>query len=517
MLALGSQEEGRVLLGQLRSVGFSGWERVALEYFKTTDAVPAQIGFTPCLVVDGDETIHKNLKQIFEKFPEFRIVPFVSGLAADEWCLRNGPPGMVIQEWKLRDLPGPALLQHMRQRGWHDLPIVVLSSLVGKRDGSLLKDMGVTEVFEKPVDNDAFREGLVLALVQEKDPTDLSVLERKIIRMLNMGNLASARLLGARVMSHPKARPGIKKYVQALFAFQQNNYEAARKLSMEAIQTGGDLLKCLTILARVLVRMRDFEGAVKCFERASQLSPDNIERLCELAEAYLESGDLSKADATLLQAKKNDPTNDLLARTESKIALRAGQVERAKSIIMHMSQVSGLVSELNNAAVALVKVAQYDQAFDLYRHTFEALPEEFKETRLRVRYNLALAFARSNRLRDSLGALEGLGLVLEGKDVEGIRRKIISLQDKVRLALENKRPLRLVSEGLGEELAGATGEVAGVLQDATANFLQPIDPTTPRPGLVGVFEPSGPEQEFIRLSQGRKIKFKSRHKASATG
>jgi DNA-binding response OmpR family regulator len=492
MLAGGDMENGKALLGQFKALAFSGWEVLAKRYFSSEDDVPAQIGFTPCLVVDSDETVHNNLSRLFEQFPEFRIVPFTSGIAADEWCRENGRPGLIIQEWKCRDLPGAAFLQRIR-------PVIVLSSLVTKKDSPLLKEMGVTEVFEKPVIKEAFVESLVFALIQEKDPTDLSILERKISSMLNMGHAEYAQFLKSRIDNHPKASPGNKMYIDSLFFFYRGCYHDAKSTAMAAVQSGGDPLKCLTVLARSLVRLRDFDGAVKCFERARSLSPDNVERLCELADVLADLGRFDRADAALDNARKIDQTNDLVRVAESKVAIKSGDPERARRIIEHMSQVSGLVSEMNNSAVALVKVGQFEQAVSLYRHTIEALPEELAETRAKVSYNLALAFARKGSLKESLAELEGLELP-EGTSVGA---KISSLRIKVKQSLETKRPLKLVSDH-DEEALSSGGEIdsMGVGQDRPAHVME-----SGQAGLFGLYEASPEERRVTTRALEREVKF----------
>lgn len=501
-LAAGNIEEGKALLGQFKAMRYEGWQAVALRYFASEEEVPAQIGFAPCLVVDSDETIHNNLTQLFKQFPEFRIVPFTSGMAADEWCREHGRPGLIIQEWKCRDLPGAAFLQRVRQRGWHDVPVVVLSSLVTKKDAPLLKEMGVTEVFEKPVVKDAFIAALVFALIQEKDPTDLGILERKISRYLNMENFEYAQLLKSRIDIHPKASAGHKKYIESLFLFHRGRYHDAKSSAMQAAQSGGDPLKCLTVLARSLVRLRDFDGAVKCFERARTLSPENVERLCELADVLADLGRYERAEEALVNARKIDQTSEMVQVAESKVAIKSGDPEKARQIIEHMSQVSGLVSEMNNSAVALVKVGQFEQSVTLYRHTIEALPDELVETRAKVIYNLALSFARRGSLKECLAEFIDVQL----PDGKGISTKIASLKHKVKQSLETKRPLKLVSDH-EEESVSACEEIAsmGVGHDEGLG-----NPESGQAGLFGLYSASSEERQVAKRLFEREVKFARR-------
>lgn len=498
-LASGDIAAGKRLLGQFKATKYEGWEDVAEAYFSSKDEIVAEIGFTPCLVIDSDETVHNNLKRIFEEFKEFRLVMFSSGMAADEWCRENGRPGFIIQEWKCRDLPGPALLQRIRQRGWHDVPVMVLSSLVTKKDAPLLKEMGVTEVFEKPIERDSFIDALVFSIMQERDPTDLSILERKVSALLHMENFEYASLLKSRVENHPKASVGHKKYIEALFQFHKNQMNEAKKTAMEAAQAGGDPLKCLTLLARILVRLGDYDGAVKCFERAQSLSPENVERLCELADVLADKGEFQLAEEKITEAKRIDKTNDMVMKSESKLAIKSGDTERAKNIIVHMGQVSGLVSEMNNSAVALAKVSEYENAFSLYRHTIEALPEELVEIRIKVRYNLALAFARCGRLKDCLAELEEVGTEQDFP----ILGKIRQLTQKVKKSLETKRPLKLVSDQEEEKLSVSDDiKHMGIkTSDLSIEF------NSGHAGLFKIFEPDAEEKQAILASLQRETKF----------
>ncbi len=60
----------------------------------------------------------------------------------------------VIMEWKIPNLSGPLFLQRLRMQGQVTLPVIVLSSLVTKKDKNLLREMGVATVVEKPLRRD---------------------------------------------------------------------------------------------------------------------------------------------------------------------------------------------------------------------------------------------------------------------------------------------------------------------------------------------------------------------------
>ena len=59
-----------------------------------------------------------------------------------------------------------------------------------------------------------------------------------------------------------------------------------------------------------MMKLRDFTSALKCFEKAQSLSPLNIERLCQIAEANSEIGAQEAAKENIDDAKDDDDDAD---------------------------------------------------------------------------------------------------------------------------------------------------------------------------------------------------------------
>jgi tetratricopeptide (TPR) repeat protein len=174
--------------------------------------------------------------------------------------------------------------------------VVVLSSLLKRDDVPILTEMSVSTGIEKPIDEKAFVKALFNALLQHKSPTSPKWIERKIQEKLNMKDAKAVQKLYKRLGEHAQTTDDQKYYVQALRFYHAGDFESAKVLCAKSIQLGGDQIKTFTLLGRCLNNLKDFHGAIKCFERAQNLSPKNIERLCELAEAQVEAGEQDGAE-----------------------------------------------------------------------------------------------------------------------------------------------------------------------------------------------------------------------------
>ncbi len=435
----GRKEAGRIALGQMQLLGLDGWESIAKEHLAEGEQPVPDLGIRTCVIVDSDDAVQKAITTVLNQSSVTNVHCFSEGESAMAWLQSNPPPDMLMQEWRIPKISGPLFLQRVRQAGLHNIPIVIVSSLVNKNDTNLLSEMGVANVITKPVDSKDFLHTCVSTLLQEKVPTLHRTLERKIHGYLLDGNPEEAQKLNFKVQSDPTASQGFKKYIEALIAYYNGRTEMARTLVVEALQHGAEQVKAVNLLGRCLAKLRDFAGASKCFKKAQMLSPKNIERLCELADCQTEMGDLAAAAETIDQAKTLDAKNENVTESESKLALHKGEIAKARELLMQLGSLAGLVSDMNNTAVSHIRCGEFNEGIVLYQRTIDALPENQVEVKLRVQYNFALAYARQEKLPDSLKVLDSMV-----KDADfPIQAKIFSLRSRLANAIETKTPLKL--------------------------------------------------------------------------
>lgn len=428
---------GKKILGRAKLLDVPGWQEAAKSFVKNDEPITPDLDIKSCVIVDPDDAVQNKVTEILKKVTTGTIKCFSNGQEALEWCSQNPDVDIVLQEWRLPGLSGPNLLQRLRGALPATLPIVVLSSLVTKQDLPLLSEMGVANIIEKPLREDEFINTLVQTLQQELAPTLPETIERKIHQFLMQNDRERADRLHYKVETDSSYPPGLKKYVGALFAFYDKKYVEAKTLLMDAIQKGAEQVKAFNLLGRTLAQMKDLAGACKCLMRAQELSPKNIERLCEIASVQRDLEQDGAAGKTIEAAKQLDATNAQVAKEETKLAIKTGDVDRARELLTANNTPAAVISEMNNTAVAYITGAQFDRAKTLYEKTIEAIPEDNLALRSRVVYNLALAHARNGQLNEAKAVLERV----PSDSKLPILGKVASLHKKINASIKSGKPL----------------------------------------------------------------------------
>ena len=397
------------------------------------------LGLETVAIVDSDDSIHKNLTEILEEIGVPNIQCFSDGEAAAEAVKSADPPiGLIIMEWRIPKMPGPLFLQRVKSEGGETTPVVVLSSLLGNDDVPLVREMGVANVTTKPFQRKDLLQNLVWTVQQDRAPTDQGTMERKMREFLRSSKLDEAMALKSKFMMDDEINDGAKETIEAEFAFYQKNYESARDHGIEAIKLNGDSLFVLNLLGKALMNLRDFEVALRCFEKAQAMSPMNIERLCQIAEVHSEMGNEEAAQESLDAANAIDGQARTVAETEAKVAVNLGDTETAKQLMGQLEAIENVVAFMNNSAVAMARCEMIAEGMEQYRKTLASIPDDRPDTKAIVEYNLALAHARADELDEAKAHLESCA-----NTDSRVRGKAKSLLNRINKAVEKGTALNL--------------------------------------------------------------------------
>ena len=471
------QEDGKFTLSRAQTLNIQGWDKVASQFLPPGETLNLKLTIGNCMVVDPDETVQKTIQECLAAVGNVKVVPFSDGKTALQWLSENPPPDLLIQEWRIPQVTGPNFIQRVRQLGLQRLPIVVLSSLTTKQDLTLLNEMSVASTIEKPVNKAEFVKQVGTMLQEEKNPFQPRALERKIVEFLLGGNKEKAEEYRVRLEANSNSPEALKKYVRALFLFHDQKFDAAQKLSIESLQLQPDQLRAIHLLGKILIKKRDFTGASKCLKRAQEMSPKNVERLCELAEAQSELGDFAAAKESIVAAKGIDAGNQAIPLEESKVALRSGDIALAKELFLNIATpLNAVIADMNNSAVAHIHSGDFDAGVELYERTLKALPETDAELSMKVLYNLAMAYARQDKLQEA-GEVLTRAAAEEGFP---IFKKIKQLKQKICVAVEQQTSL-----GLGISAAPAEIKDPWYVEPPSSNGGAPSPESAALPIVAG--------------------------------
>ena len=434
------KDEAKRLLGLARRYGYEEWAQVAEEYFPAEEIPDVKFEIKEVVVVDPDEQMQEQLKRAISKISTSEIKLFRDGKEAFDYLV-DAKPDLLIQEWAVPKLTGAFFLQRIRSLGHHLLPIVVHSSRISKQDLPLLTEMGVTGIIEKQPDEAPFLQSLEQLLQEERNPENLAVMERRIQQLLLAGKIQEAAPFLNQFQNHPRAHRGQIKLMQGMYFYAKEEFETAKIHLIEAIKLDADPIRSLTLLGRIFARLKNFYDAARCLQKAQELSPKNVQRLCEIAEAQFELEDRTQAFATVERAQMLDAGSDQVLSAQAQFATRDGDVSKASGIISSMARPACFVADMNNTAVAYVHADSFERGLQLYGQTLAAIPEQEKELKAKVSYNLALGLVKASELEGALNVINETQW-----EQFGIGIKAKALRDKIESALKHQSvEVRLVT------------------------------------------------------------------------
>lgn len=346
------------------------------------------------VVIDSDQSVQKYLSEVLGELGCSYIKCFGNGEEAWQFLKSGVSPKLILQEWKIPKLSGAAFMQRLRTEGFNTVPVIVYSAVVGPRDRSLLREMGVSDIVSKPTGKKLLINTIKAIVEQETVTTDIQHIERKIRQELSARNIPAAKRLLEELLNHKEASDGSKLLMTAEFLFFEGNLKEARKVATKALHIAGESLPILNLLGKILLKMREYTLAKKFLQKAKEISPDNIDRLCSLAEVHTEMGQIEESEDEIKQAKKVDVENKKVSETEAKVAIAKGDTKTAKSIIEKMESSKDLVASLNNEAVYLATQGRFKESMKLYEKALKSLPEKQKEMIAIINYNMGLGYAR---------------------------------------------------------------------------------------------------------------------------
>lgn len=400
------------------------------------------LGINRCVIIDSDEAQANVTQNYLQSIGVTDIKVFFDGQSAYEALSANPEPDLIIMEWRLPQLNSPALIQRLRSIGFWSVPIIIQSALVDSSATGFMKEMGIAASVAKPVVKEYFLKELIKVIQQDRRPTEIRAIEAKIRQFFSKGQISDAEALIPTYLSHPKVSFGNKLQIQAEVAYAKKAYTQAKALVLEALKFKGDSLFVLNLLGKILMKLGEFDLALKCLDKAQALAPQNVERLCQISDAHLELGDQKAADEMLEKAKTIDDENVNVIETEAKHEMMKGNVEEAKEILKTLSSLTSIISYMNNRAIIYARNSQFQESIDLYQKALASLPEDKAEERAAITYNLALAYVREGSdkgFKNAIKYLDEVNMFV----IPRLNAKAQSLKARLEHALKHNLPFKL--------------------------------------------------------------------------
>ncbi len=392
------------------------------------------LGINSCLILDPEA---KELAKCVE-YAKILGIPEVQAFAkpqdAIKFLQKQAKVELIIFEWALPVITGPAFLQRVRKLLGLKVPLVVTNRSVSEDDAALFREMGITSAIRKPFESSSFMKELIWVIQQDRRPNVPRSILIKLRQALAAKDSESVQKFRQAYFEDPKVTLAQKKQIDAEIAYYFCDFQGAKDFAIQALQLSNDAAATLNLLGKALMKLGDFDGALRCLENAQTVSPLNIERLCTMAETHLDAGNDSGFEQTLTKAQAMDPENDIVVETAAKGAIAKNDTQKARQLMHRLVSLESVLSFTNNRGVSLIKIGDFDKGISLYREALQAIPADRKETLALVHYNLGLAFAKIDNTQEALQALDTACLAQNPK----LRSKASNLKERIEEALRMK-------------------------------------------------------------------------------
>lgn len=457
-LLAGDEKSGKTLLHQVQITAPARYEQVrelSQKYFGSPtlpgDAqglLAEHFGFHSCLVVDPQSTSAQRMHDILRRLGFKQVTCFADPLAALKWLRHNPKPNLIISHWQLPTLPGPVFLYKVRHRLGNDTPLMILHRNIAEREAPMLIELGASRLVQEPVSETDLFDDIIWTLKECTHPREVGTVRQKLLVASKRRDVAEIRRLREVYAQLPTLLPCELLLVDAQIAYDAGCYLHAKKHALDAMLQGADARSCMEVLGRALMALREFEAAIRCLENVSLVCPLNISHLCALAECHLEAGHERDFEQKLEAARDIDPDAPEVLETAAKGAIKRGHTEMAKKLMQQLKSFREVLSFMNNRAVTLMRVGDFEQGLDLYAKTLQSLPSEVVEIRSAVLYNQGLGYARANRLEEALRTLA------EAEKTKSLQRqqKARDLRQRIRAAIDTGQPIILKTDNPPSEL-----------------------------------------------------------------
>jgi CheY-like chemotaxis protein len=396
------------------------------------------LGIAKVGILDPDPSSLETLKKVFEELGASHIEAFTSVSDAIE-CFSNQSFDVILTEWKFPEMTGGAFLQRITRGQASVSPIIVMSSDLNDEDLVILEELCVYGLLRKPFDKETWIAKVSWALAEAKTARDPKMLVQNLRNLIYNQKISEAHDEFLRLKSLGILDEGGLLELSAQISFAEKDFEQCKQSCLQALSKGETTIFILSLLAKALMKLREFDAAIRCLDVANTMAPGNIQRLCMLAEGHMETGEMAKASGAIDTASAIDPDNEEVKSAQLKKEMLSGEPEKARELMSGSNAPRNIISFMNNRAVALSLSGKHSESIAIYDQTSSAIAPERVDLHAIVSYNKALALARAS---DIQGCIAALSEAEKGAE-SNLQTRIKSLKIRALKAQEQNLPLKL--------------------------------------------------------------------------
>ena len=347
------------------------------------------------LVVDDDESILQFIVNALEEAGCQFVTKASDGEEAWEKS-QEEKYDLIIMDWRIPGVSGLGLINRLRSsQHYQRTPVMVISGFLGSKDFSLLSELPLSGKLEKP-----FKIPFLLRAMSDlkKEAGWFSTQESRIVKLLKglkaNGDETTLTAVKKLVFSSPK--PLRLAMVAARVMRESKYYDGAEQLLRIALSKNENSPHALNELGKLYLETGRANESKALLLKAMDLSPDNIDRLCDLADLSLREFDTDGAKEYIGRAKELDGNNTRVMDGET-LMDNIDEFFRYNGAASIPESYAGL---LNAIGITMVREGEYEKGMRHYKSAMAYIKEPVVQSKLA--FNLGLGYARWEKKNEAL-------------------------------------------------------------------------------------------------------------------
>lgn len=220
---------------------------------------------------------------------------------------------------------------------------------------------------------------------------------------------------------------GKAREMQGDFAGAEESYRAASDMNKMFRPSDSSLGEALLINGKT-------DEAIAVFEKLEKSNPRDMGRKMNLVTAYVESGDLEKANDIMVSAESLQADHPKLKEAKAHLLLFQGKIGEAFGLMDDLQDAGPMfASRLNDMGIKLSKAGQVKNALALYNKAHKIVREDIK---YKISMNAGLACRRAGAYGKALQYLKRCG-----EEYGGMFPKLKKIMDATQLAYKRQKKL----------------------------------------------------------------------------
>lgn len=330
------------------------------------------------LVVDESQSIRDILSGMLKKMGLKKVLGAQDCSRALE-IVKLETVNFIICERSFRQMSGMEFLKELRETPQISrLPFMMLASEIPKEDVVLASEFGVDGYLKKPFVMKDVSARISACMQKFNTPGTTEAMFEEARALYSAGDFKKSLEIYQQIMvqlpSSARVRVGVARCYRSL-----GETKKAISELQQAIQKNDMYVHAHHELGLAHIHEKSTEAALRCFNKAIDLSPNNPARYESVADILIRNEKYREAEDYLMRAVKLELVYPVLYEQLGRVLFAQKKVERAYQYFEKaLREQPENVSFLNSMGICMKEMRRFEEAVNFYNAALKFRPQDIK-------------------------------------------------------------------------------------------------------------------------------------------